>query len=65
MREKTVEEEETAEARRSAGKRQLEDDYRQDRIVGADHYYRGLEEHLLRRIDAWLKRVAQGVEKGR
>ncbi|MCU7843603.1 MAG: alpha/beta hydrolase family protein [Candidatus Thiodiazotropha sp. (ex Monitilora ramsayi)] len=55
----------SAEARRSAGKRKLEKDYRQDRIVGADHYYRGLEENLQRRIGAWLKRVARGVEKGR
>jgi pimeloyl-ACP methyl ester carboxylesterase len=51
-----------AERRLSAGKKNPQGNYRQDRVIGADHYFTGLEPSLQRRIDAWLKRVAQGME---
>lgn len=52
----------SAERRKSAGRRNPQGDYRQDRVIGADHDFSGLESSLQRRIDAWLKRVVQGVE---
>ncbi len=53
---------ESAERRLSAGKKNPKGNYRQDRVIGADHYFSGLEPSLQRRIDAWLKRIAQGME---
>jgi hypothetical protein len=53
---------ESAERRLSAGKKNPQGDYRQDRVIGADHYFSGLEPSLQRRIDAWLKRIALGME---
>jgi pimeloyl-ACP methyl ester carboxylesterase len=52
----------SAERRLSAGKKNPRGNYRQDRVIGADHYFSGLDSSLQRRIDAWLKRVAQGME---
>ncbi|MCU7807654.1 MAG: alpha/beta hydrolase family protein [Candidatus Thiodiazotropha sp. (ex Semelilucina semeliformis)] len=55
----------SAKARRAAGKKHLKEKYRQSQIMGANHDYTGLQESLQRRIEAWLKRVALGMEKPR
>jgi pimeloyl-ACP methyl ester carboxylesterase len=49
----------TAQARRNAAKRNQQETYRQDRVMGADHHFRGLQQSLLQRIASWLRRVAQ------
>jgi alpha/beta superfamily hydrolase len=49
----------SAQARRSAVKRRQQQAYRQDRIAGADHHFKGLQQSLQRRVGAWLRRVAQ------
>ncbi len=49
----------TAQARQGAAKRNQQTGYRQDRVAGADHNFRGLEESLQRRVASWLRRVAK------
>ncbi len=48
----------TAQARHAAAKRNQRKDYRQDRVMGADHHFSGLQESLQRRVASWLRRVA-------
>jgi pimeloyl-ACP methyl ester carboxylesterase len=55
----------TASARRSAAKRSQREGYRQDRVMGADHDFSGLQENLQRRITSWLRRVAREEPAGR
>ncbi len=37
-------------------------DYRQLAITGADHFFRGLEATLIKRVSSWLSRTAPGTE---
>lgn len=48
----------TAQMRHAAAKRNQRKDYRQDRTMGADHDFSGLQESLQRRVASWLRRVA-------
>lgn len=48
--------------RRLAGRKNSRHLYHQMQIEGADHYYSGTEEMLLRRIRGWLDKVAPGVQ---
>jgi dienelactone hydrolase len=49
----------SAQARRSAAKRAQQRLYRQDRIMGADHHFMGLQQSLLRRVGSWMRRMAE------
>ena len=49
----------TAPIRRGAAKRNGREAYRQDRVMGADHRFNGLQEHLQRRVSSWLLRVTE------
>lgn len=49
----------SAQARRSAAKRNRREGYRQDRAMGADHHFSGLHENLLQRVASWLRRMAK------
>ncbi|MCU7924930.1 MAG: alpha/beta hydrolase family protein [Candidatus Thiodiazotropha sp. (ex Dulcina madagascariensis)] len=48
----------SAAARRAAAAKNPRADYRQDRVAGADHFFKGLQDHLVTRIRAWLRRTA-------
>jgi pimeloyl-ACP methyl ester carboxylesterase len=48
-----------ARARRGAAKRRGQEGYRQDRVMGADHRFSGLQSSLQRRVASWLKMVAE------
>lgn len=47
----------TAALRRQAARLSNGIDYRQDIIPGANHFFHGLEDTLLRRVGAWIRRV--------
>ncbi|MFQ5660008.1 MAG: DUF3530 family protein [Gammaproteobacteria bacterium] len=47
--------------RRLAGRRKGGRDYQQIMIEGADHYFTGLDEFLVRHIRGWLDKAAPGV----
>ena len=49
----------SAPARRGAAKRNDREAYRQDRVMGADHRFSGLQENLQRRVASWLLRVTE------
>lgn len=49
----------TAQARRSAARRNKREGYRQDLVMGADHHFSGLQSSLRQRVASWLRRVAQ------
>jgi hypothetical protein len=49
----------SAQARRGAAKRNRREDYRQDRVMGADHHFSGLQASLQHRIASWLRRVVK------
>jgi len=38
--------------------------YRQLAIAGADHFFRGLETTLVKRVSSWLSRNAPNMEAG-
>jgi dienelactone hydrolase len=49
----------SAQARLGAAKRNQREDYRQDRVMGADHHFNGLQTSLQQRVASWLRRVAK------
>jgi pimeloyl-ACP methyl ester carboxylesterase len=49
----------SAMARRGTAKRIGQAGYRQDRVVGADHRFSGLQTSLQQRVTSWLRRVAE------
>jgi pimeloyl-ACP methyl ester carboxylesterase len=49
----------SAQTRRSAARRNQQALYRQDRVAGADHHFKGLQQTLQQRVGAWLRRVAE------
>jgi len=53
----------TAPKRAAAAREADNSDYRQLRIEGADHDFRGLDALLVSRVRAWMARVAPGREK--
>jgi pimeloyl-ACP methyl ester carboxylesterase len=52
-----------AQIRRATAKRNQQENYRQDRVAGADHHFKGLQPSLLRRVGSWLRRVAREPPK--
>lgn len=50
---------ESARSRRGAARRNGREDYRQQRVMGADHDFSGLRQSLERRVGAWLRRLAE------
>ncbi len=52
----------SAKARNIAALQAGNDGYRQVEIVGADHYFRGLDDALLSRVNAWIGREAAQSE---
>ncbi|KRT58406.1 alpha/beta fold hydrolase [endosymbiont of Ridgeia piscesae] len=53
----------TARLRRIVAKRAELQAYRQDRIEGADHFFSNLEQTLINRTRAWIRRHAAGEER--
>lgn len=49
---------ESSQARRGAARRNRREGYRQERVMGADHDFSGLEQSLEQRVGAWLRRLA-------
>ena len=49
----------SAQARRNTAKRSQIEVYRQDRVAGADHHFKGLQQTLVQRVASWLRRVAE------
>ena len=49
----------SAPLRRGIAIRNRRDQFRQDRVAGANHYFSGIQDELSQRIAAWLKRVAR------
>jgi pimeloyl-ACP methyl ester carboxylesterase len=49
----------SAEARLGIARRNQRDAYRQDRVMGADHNFSGMEQSLQLRVGAWLRRVTE------
>ncbi|MEJ2611628.1 MAG: DUF3530 family protein [Candidatus Thiodiazotropha sp.] len=45
---------ESAEERRRVALDNGQDRYRQEKVIGADHYFRGVQSSLTRRVQAWL-----------
>jgi pimeloyl-ACP methyl ester carboxylesterase len=52
----------SAKLRRKAALEAGLQDFRQEEVAGADHFFRGLDEALVLRLKAWLRRVASGME---
>lgn len=52
----------TAKARTAAARRADNRGYRQVVVEGADHFFRGLEDDLVKRVWGWLERSAPGTE---
>lgn len=48
----------SATLRRGIAIRNGRDQFRQDKVAGADHYFSGMQDELGHRVTAWLKRVA-------
>ena len=48
--------------RRQAGNIAKNKNYRQLRIMGADHFFRDMDAELVKRVRGWLKRYASGME---
>jgi len=48
----------TAQARRASAAGARQSGYRQDRVMGADHGFSGLQESLRQRVASWLRRIA-------
>ncbi|MCU7905314.1 MAG: alpha/beta hydrolase family protein [Candidatus Thiodiazotropha sp. (ex Epidulcina cf. delphinae)] len=48
----------SAAARRRAAAKNPRAKYRQDMSAGADHFFKGLQDHLVTRVRAWLRRTA-------
>lgn len=53
----------SARLRHMAAIRSAQNVYRLDRVVGADHHFRGLETTLQSRVGGWLKRTAADMEE--
>jgi alpha/beta superfamily hydrolase len=56
----------SVDARLTASQRGDNVDYRQLEVTGADHFFRGMEEELIARVNAWMRRVVKldpAVEK--
>ncbi len=53
----------SAPARAAAARRAGNDKYAQRRVPGADHFFAGMEETLVRQVRTWLKANAPGVLK--
>ena len=41
------------------------DRYRQERVNGADHFFKGLQTNLTHRVHGWMRRVTAGDDKGK
>ncbi len=54
----------SAEARRGAAKRNGREGYRQDRVMGADHRFSGLQTSLLQRVASWMRQSVQATAPG-
>ncbi|NOX75220.1 MAG: alpha/beta fold hydrolase [Gammaproteobacteria bacterium] len=52
----------SAKARARAAREANNRDYRQVKIPGADHFFRGLDSTLVKRVASWLTRTAPGVQ---
>lgn len=52
----------SAKERAKAGKRAGNTAYRQTQIMGADHFFRGLDDLLLKQVSSWLTRYAPSTE---
>lgn len=50
----------SAQARHGTAKRNGRERYRQDKVMGADHEFSGLQESLQRRVSSWLRRIVLG-----
>lgn len=53
----------SASRRAAAARRGGNGGYRQLRVAGADHFFRGLDETLLARVRAWMARALSGVTR--
>lgn len=49
----------SAQLRLGTAKRAQQQRYRQDRIAGADHHFKGLQQSLQQRVGSWLRRLAK------
>lgn len=52
----------SAEARLGSARRNQREAYRQDRVMGANHHFTGLEHSLQQRVGAWMRRITEERE---
>jgi len=50
---------ESAASRQGAARRNGRENYRQERVLGAGHDFSGLQQSLVQRVGAWLRRLAE------